>query len=126
MVKNPCANAGDARDAGKKPGSGRSSGVGHSKPLRYSCLENSMGRGAWVGYSPWPQKESDTTEHTSTHPFYCIECIFPFHSFCHINLLVNCNSCSPCHLPSSLSLSPLNHLFIFGCLGSSLLHLGFL
>ena len=28
----------------------------------YSCLENSMGRGAWGGYSPWGHKESDTTE----------------------------------------------------------------
>ena len=27
-----------------------------------SCLENSMDRGAWVGYNPWGHKESDMTE----------------------------------------------------------------
>ena len=34
-------------DTGSIPGSGRSLGGGHSKPLQYSCLENPMGRGAW-------------------------------------------------------------------------------
>ena len=29
------------------PGSGRSPGKGHGNPLQYSCLENSMDRGAW-------------------------------------------------------------------------------
>ena len=29
------------------PGSGRSTGGGHSKPLQYSCLENPMDRGVW-------------------------------------------------------------------------------
>ena len=47
MVKNPPANAGDARDVGSTPGSGRSPGVGNGNPLQYSCLENSMDRGAW-------------------------------------------------------------------------------
>ena len=47
MVKNPCANAGDTRDAGSIPGLGGSPGEGHSNPLQYSCLENPMGRGAW-------------------------------------------------------------------------------
>jgi len=28
---------------------------------QYSCLENSMDRGAWAGYSPWGHKESDST-----------------------------------------------------------------
>ena len=31
-------------------------------PLQYSCLENPMDRGTWLGYSPWGRKESDTTE----------------------------------------------------------------
>ena len=47
VVKNPPANAGDARDAGWIPGSGRSPGDGSGNPLQYSCLENSMDRGAW-------------------------------------------------------------------------------
>ena len=37
---------GDAKDAGSIPGSGRSPGGGHGNPLRYSCLENPMDRGA--------------------------------------------------------------------------------
>ena len=47
MVKNLPANAGDERDVGLIPGSGRSPGGGHSNPLQYSCLENPMDRGAW-------------------------------------------------------------------------------
>ena len=44
LVKNLAANAGDM---GSIPGSGRSLGGGNSNPLQYSCLENSMDRGAW-------------------------------------------------------------------------------
>ena len=44
MVKNLPANAGDG---GLIPGSGRSPGEGNGNPLQYSCLENSMDRGAW-------------------------------------------------------------------------------
>ena len=47
VVKNPPANAGDRREAGSVPGSGRSPGGGHDNPLQYSCLENPMDRGAW-------------------------------------------------------------------------------
>ena len=39
---NLSVNAGDARDAGLIPGSGRSPGGGHNNPLQYSGLENSM------------------------------------------------------------------------------------
>ena len=47
VVKNPPANAGDARDAGLIPGLGRSPEGGNGNPLLYSCLENPMDRGAW-------------------------------------------------------------------------------
>ena len=47
MLKNPPANAGDTRDVGLTPGSGRSPGGGHDNPLQYSCLRNPMDRGAW-------------------------------------------------------------------------------
>ena len=47
MVKNLLANAGNIRDLGSIPGSGRSPGGGHGNPLQYSCLENLMDRGAW-------------------------------------------------------------------------------
>ena len=46
MVKNLPANAGDVRNTGLISGSGRSPGVGNGNPLEYSCLENSMDRGA--------------------------------------------------------------------------------
>ena len=47
VVKNPPANAGDIRDTGLIPGSGRTPGERHVNPLQYSCLENPMDRGAW-------------------------------------------------------------------------------
>ena len=47
MVKNPLSNAGDIRDTGSIPGSGRSPGRGHGNPLHYSFMENPMDRGAW-------------------------------------------------------------------------------
>ena len=47
VVKNPPANAGDARDAGLIPGLGRSPGRGHGNRLQYSCLGNPMDGGAW-------------------------------------------------------------------------------
>ena len=47
VVKNPPTIAGDIRDVGSIPGSGRSPGGGHGNPLQFSCLENPMDRGAW-------------------------------------------------------------------------------
>ena len=47
VVKNPPANAGDIRDMGSIPGSGKTPGGGHGNPLQYSCLENPMDRGTW-------------------------------------------------------------------------------
>ena len=61
MVKNLPANSGDARHAGSIPGSGRSPGVGNDNPFQYSCLENTMGRGAWQA-TVHGVAESDTTE----------------------------------------------------------------
>ena len=58
VVKNPPANAGDA---GSIPGSGRSSGEGNDNPLQYSCLEDSMDRGAQRA-TDHGIAESDTTE----------------------------------------------------------------
>ena len=42
--KESACNAGEL---GLIPGSGRSPGEGNGNPLHYSCLENSMQRGAW-------------------------------------------------------------------------------
>ena len=47
VVKNPPANAGDKRDMGSAPGSGRSPGEENGNPLQYACLGNPMDGGAW-------------------------------------------------------------------------------
>ena len=47
MVKNLPANAGDMRDVGLIPGSGRSPGGGHGNPLQYSCLKDPRDKGAF-------------------------------------------------------------------------------
>ena len=49
VVKNPPANAGDARDMGLISGSGRSPEGGNGNPIQYTCLENPMDGGAWWG-----------------------------------------------------------------------------
>ena len=55
MVKNPPANAGDIKNVGSIPGSGRSPRGGYGNPFQCSCLETPMDRG---------HKESDVTEVT--------------------------------------------------------------
>ena len=60
MVKNPPINAGDVRDPGLVPGSGRSAEKGNGNPLQYSILDT----GAWWATVYRVTKESDTTEVT--------------------------------------------------------------
>ena len=57
--KESACNAGDRSVI---PGSGRSPGEGNDYPRRYSCLENSMARGAWQNIVQVVTKESDMTE----------------------------------------------------------------
>ena len=79
LVKNVPANAGDARDTGSPPRSGRFPGEGNGNPLQYSCLENSTGKGA-LGV-----EELDMTEHTHTTTTKvaittwskALQCLFP-------------------------------------------------
>ena len=47
VIKNVPTNAGDIRDVGSIPGSGRFPGEGNGDPLQYSCMENLMDSGAW-------------------------------------------------------------------------------
>ena len=65
VVKNPPPNAGNLRDAGSIPGSGRSPGGGHGNTLQYSCLKNPMGRGAWQATIHRVVKSWTLTEATS-------------------------------------------------------------
>ena len=64
MVKNPPANAGDVRDTGSIPG------VGNGNLLQYSCLGNSMDRGAWW-VTVHGVAESDMTEVTEHRHSTC-------------------------------------------------------
>ena len=65
VVKNPPANS---EYSGLIPGLGRSPRVGNGNLLQYSCLENSMDRGAWWAiYSPWGCKELEMIECVYTH-----------------------------------------------------------
>ena len=63
MVKNPSANAGDVRDSGSIPGSGRPPGGGHGNPPQYSCLETPLDRGTWWA-TVYSVAELDMTEVT--------------------------------------------------------------
>ena len=67
MVKNPPA----MWETGSISGLWRSPGRGHSNPLQYSCLENTMDRGAWQaavqGVTKSQITEWNTHTHTHTH-----------------------------------------------------------
>ena len=52
---------GDAGGVGSIPGLGRTPGEGSGNPLQYSCLENSMDRGAWWAIVYVVSKKSDMT-----------------------------------------------------------------
>ena len=67
VVKNLPANAGDIRDAGSIPGSGRCPRIEYGNPLLYSCLENSIVRGVWWATVHGGHKEVRHEWHTHTH-----------------------------------------------------------
>ena len=81
VVKNPPANAGDTRDAGSVPESGRTPAGGYGSPLQYSRLENPMDRGAWwatVHSVPqsqtrlkWPSRHTEVGEEARVHRRPC-------------------------------------------------------
>ena len=62
-------NGGDARDVVLIPGWGRSPRVGNGNLLQYSCLENSMDRGAWYATVCGVAK-SQITKQLSIHTEY--------------------------------------------------------
>ena len=67
VVKNLLASAGDTRDAGSIPGSGRSYGGRQGNPLQYSCLENPVDRGAWLVTVHGVTKGQTQLKQLSTH-----------------------------------------------------------
>ena len=67
VVKPPPVSAGDMRDVGSIPGSGRSPGGGHGNPLQYSFLENPMDSGAWWATVHRVAKRQMRGKRLSTH-----------------------------------------------------------
>ena len=65
--KESACSAGDTEDGGSISGSGRSPGEGNGNPLRYSCLGNSMDRGAWWTTVPGVAKSWKQLKRLSTH-----------------------------------------------------------
>ena len=74
VVKNLPANAGDARDAGLIPGSGRFPWRRAWKPTLVFLprAREFHGQRSLAGYSPWGHKELDTTEHTALLQYHLI------------------------------------------------------
>ena len=61
--KESAWDAGDAGNTGSALGLGRSPGEGNDNPLQYSCIEDSMERGAWRAIVHGVAKSPNTTEH---------------------------------------------------------------
>ena len=81
VVKNLPVNAGDLRDLGLTPGSGRSPGVGNGTPLQCSCLENPMDRGAWYAAVHGVAKsQTQLGDFTFTFHFHALEKEMAAHS----------------------------------------------
>ena len=88
LVKNPLANVGDARDTGSIPGLRKSPGIGNSKPLQYSCLENSIDRGTWP-QSMGLQSQTPLSVHAHTHTH--THTILSFTSHMILNISLKCS-----------------------------------
>jgi len=70
VVKNLPASAGDIRDTGLIPGSGRSPGEENGNSLQYSCLGNPMEGGAWQATVHGVAKSQTRLKRLSTHMYY--------------------------------------------------------
>ena len=81
VVKNPPADAGDTRDSGLIPGSGRSDGVGNGDALQYSYLEDSVDRGAWwAAVHAVAKSQTRLSNFTLTFHFHALEKEMATHS----------------------------------------------
>ena len=121
-VKNPPANAGGIRDAGLTPGSRRSPGEGQGNPLQYSCLKNSVDRGAWwatvcrvtKSLTQLKQLSTHTHRHTHTHAqththIYTPHFLYPFLHCFHVLAIVN-NAVMSIRVPVSFQISAFGFL----------------
>ena len=84
VVKNPPADAGDKRDMGSIPGSGRSPGGGRDNPPQYSCLENPMARGATVYMVIKESNKTKATAHTAIIKPIIVSCVVSYQYCAHI------------------------------------------
>ena len=64
VVKNPLVSGRNAGDVGLIPGMERSHEGGNGNPLQYSCLVNSMDRGAWQATVHGVTNRHDWLTHT--------------------------------------------------------------
>ena len=88
VIKNLPASAGDEREGGSVPGSGRSHGEGHGNPLRYSLLSGeSHGQRKLASYSPWGRKSQKRLKQLSMH--FLLICIINYLLMIHFNLEIN-------------------------------------
>ena len=75
---NSQESACNAGDSGVIPGLGRSQGEGNGYPLQYSCLENSMDRGAWrATVHGWQRIRQDWATNTFTFILHTLFSLFP-------------------------------------------------
>ena len=136
VVKILPASAGDVGDASLIPGLGRSLGGGNGNLLQYSCLENSMNRGAWwatvhgitkVGHD-WATKHTHTHIHSSNfskkllktrHWSLPVLCLI---KWCDLNVIPSCYWAwisdiltSQCLSLSSRFFPPLDKVFLPPC-----------
>ena len=80
VVKNPSANAGDVRDVGSNPGSGRFSGERSGNPFQYSCLGNPMDSRTWRATVRGSQRDATkATEHTQLIRFVALQTLTTQH-----------------------------------------------
>ena len=82
VIKNLPASAGDIRDLGSIPGSGRSLGEGNGNPLQYACLEEShgqrepgglpsMGSQSWTRLKPLNSSSSSSRRDLNSELRHC-------------------------------------------------------
>ena len=87
VVKNPPTNAGDGREVGSMPESGRFPGGRHDNLLKYSCLENPMNRGTWGLQSMGSWKSSTRLKRLSIHT-----CTEPMRGSVHMKKILRTSS----------------------------------